>query len=184
MRNSKGQFAKGHHWRKPKPHWNKEWLKKHYVANKMSSPEIAKLVGCKENNIHYWLQKHDIKRRSISEIRKIKKWGQSGAENPMYGKTGNQNPRYVDGSSPERQRLYSQGKGKCFIKKILKRDSYKCQRCGSAKKGRKSLHVHHIRPWAGNPKLRFVESNVITLCSVCHNWVHSKQNINLELLRV
>ena len=39
----------------------------------------------------------------------MKHWGAVGAANPMFGRTGALNPRYVDGSSPERQRGYVQG---------------------------------------------------------------------------
>lgn len=60
--------------------------------------------------------------------------------------------------------------------KILKRDGFACQRCGSKETRRKMpwrkdkvfpLEVHHITPiMDGGPK--FDETNCITLCHDCH----------------
>lgn len=188
MRKPNGQFTKGHaesratqfkkgaHWRNPKPHWKKEWMEKHYIKCQLSALAIATLADCTEANVLYWLRKHGIPRRTTREVRKIKKWGMPGSANGMYGRTGEDNPRYVDGSSPERQRLYAQGKGKDFLSTVLRRDEYCCQRCQAPKKGARSLHVHHIMPWAGNKNLRFDLNNVVTVCDSCHNWIHSKKN--------
>jgi hypothetical protein len=128
--------------------------------------------------------KHHSKetRKVLSEKASVPKPWLRGANNGMYGKTGSDNPNYKDGSAPERQRLYSMGKGKDFLRAILKRDNYACQRCGASHKGGRSLHVHHVKPWAGNPTHRFDPTNVIVLCDKCHNWVHSKANVNLDYL--
>jgi thymidylate synthase (FAD) len=100
----------------------------------------------------------------------------------MFGKTGAANPRYVDGSSPERQRAYASASGKAFIRVVLDRDGYACRRCGSGKRGARGLHAHHIAPWAGNEALRFDPDNAVTLCRACHEWVHSKANASREWL--
>lgn len=173
-----GQFVKGTHWRPRKPHWDKAWLEREYLELGKSSSEIAVVVGCKENNIHFWLKKHGILRRTVSEARAVKHWGPSGINNPMFGKNGPENPNYKDGSSPERQRLYAASIGRQFFVKIYNRDGYGCRRCGSLSTGPRSLHVHHIIPWAGHPKLRFDDSNAVTLCRRCHYWTHSKANVN------
>jgi hypothetical protein len=183
VREKNGRFRKGvHAYRTPQPHWDRDWLVREYIDRHRSAADIAREVGCTENNILFWLKKHDIPRRSISAARAIKRWGAVGSANPMFGKTGHLNPRYVDGSAPERQRLYVRAIGRAFLKRIYERDGYQCVRCGAPKKGRRSLHVHHIKPWAGNPELRFDESNAITLCRRCHHWVHSKANVGREFL--
>jgi 5-methylcytosine-specific restriction endonuclease McrA len=49
---------------------------------------------------------------------------------------------------------------------VLKRDGWRCQRCGSSK----DLQVHHIQPRSllgGH-----TEANLITICSVCHREAH------------
>lgn len=164
------------------PHANREWLYEQYVNQKRSASSIAEECNVGENNIYYFLSKFNIPRRSMSEIRKIKRWGLSGKANGMFGRTGKSNPNYKTGSSPERQTFYSKGKGKDFLKIILSRDNYTCQRCGNGKKGKKGLHVHHIKGWAIHENLRFEANNCITLCRKCHEWVHSKQNINNEFV--
>lgn len=182
MDGSRGRFQKGQHWRSPKPHWDRAWLEGEYLTGMRSAAHIATEMGCDENNILYWLAKHGIPRRSMSQVRAVKHWGASGAANPMHGKRGALNPRYVDGSSPDRQRAYAQGEGKAFLRSILKRDGYRCRRCQASNSGERSLHVHHIAPWAGNERLRFDPSNVVTLCRPCHSWVHSKANLQREWL--
>lgn len=182
MRDSLGRFEKGHHWRPRRPHWDREWLVEQYVTLGRSTGELAAECGCTDGNILYWLRRHGIDRRTVSEAREIKHWGVFGEANPMHGKTGAANPRYVDGSSPERQRLYVQGHGRAFLRDVLRRDEYRCRRCGAPKSSPKSLHVHHIKTWAGNEALRFDMGNAVTLCRPCHSWVHSLANESREWL--
>lgn len=175
----KGRFAKGTHWRPRRAHWDRAWLEREYTTNLRSAANIASEVGCRESNIDYWLAKHSIPRRSISEVRAKKHWGVRGPANPMFGKRGALNPNYVDGSSPERQRLYARSEGRTFLRSVYERDGFKCVRCASP---RRTLHAHHIKPWAGNAALRFDSTNVVTLCNVCHAWVHSNKNVAREYL--
>lgn len=177
-----GRFLKGTHWRPHKEHWDKEWLYNEYYTKKRSAGEIASDIGCTEANILYWLRKHGIARRSISDARAIKKWGLCGEKNGMYGRCGSENPRWIDGSSPDRQTMYARSFWKELSKAVYERDGYKCVRCGQKHDAKHKLHAHHIRPWAGSPEYRFELSNIITLCQNCHNWVHSKENANNEYL--
>ncbi len=172
MRNKKGQFIKENHWRNHKPYWDKEWLENEYITKKKPANQIAKEQGCKENNILYFLNKYGIKPRTMKEIRKIKKWGLIGEANGMYGKTGDKNPNWDGGCSPERQSEYARSAWKELIKVILKRDNYTCQQCGN-KNGK--FNVHHIKKWSRFPLLRFSPSNLITLCIKCHKKEHSKK---------
>lgn len=182
MRNAKGQFLKGTHWRPHAPHREPEWLREQYVKRGRSAAEIGADAGVTAEAVTFWLKKHGIPRRTTSEARALKHWGAAGKANPMHGRTGAANPGYVDGSSPERQRLYVRGEGRAFLRAVLERDNYRCRRCSAEKAGRKSLHVHHLRPWAGNPALRFDQTNALTLCQPCHSWVHSKANGAREFL--
>jgi len=47
-------------------------LSRLYVQRKKSASEIAKLFGCSENKISYWLSKYRINKRAISEAIYIK----------------------------------------------------------------------------------------------------------------
>jgi 5-methylcytosine-specific restriction endonuclease McrA len=51
---------------------------------------------------------------------------------------------------------------------VLRRDNWRCQHCGR----RENLEVHHkkMRSQAGDDS----ELNLITLCSTCHESVHSR----------
>ena len=51
---------------------------------------------------------------------------------------------------------------------VFGRDNFTCQRC----QGKGKLNAHHIRPWALFANYRYVVSNGVTLCEVCHKWVH------------
>ena len=171
-----GRFVKGTHWRERKPHWDAAWLSEMYLTRGLSAGDIASICGCTDAAIMHWLRKHSIPRRDISSARALKKWGLHGERNGMYGRTGSMNPRYVDGGSPERQRLYVRGEGRRFLQDVRARDNHMCVRCGAPRQGKRSLHVHHIKDWAGNPELRFDMNNVVSLCQSCHSFVHSRKN--------
>jgi hypothetical protein len=97
-----------------------------------------------------------------------------GQRNGMAGRTGSSNPNYKDGSSPERQRLYASGEGRALIRAVYARDGYRCTSCGAGKTGPRSLHAHHVKPWAEYPELRFEIENLVTLCRDCHHAAHRK----------
>lgn len=101
---------------------------------------------------------------------------------PGPGKSmpGSRNPAWKGGVTPERQRLYRSWKR--LRDEVWRRDNFHCQRCGSGKTGRRTLHAHHVVPWADSVRLRFESSNLVTLCGACHLWVHSKTNREREFL--
>lgn len=124
----------------------------------------------------------DATKAILSEKAKVPKPYIRGERNGMSGRTGESNPNYKDGSAPERQRLYASAEWKAVIRAVYKRDGYKCLRCGSGHVGKKKLHAHHIKPWAGNPDVRFDLDNLVTLCRECHEWVHSSANLSRDYL--
>jgi len=178
----KTEFKKGQHWRPHSRIRDKEYLTKEYINHQKSTSEIGKENGVTDSAVIYWLKKHNIKRRNISEAREIKHWVLKGKQNGMYGRCGSLNPRWIDGSSPERQKYYARSFWKELVKWVYQRDGYKCQRCGSPHTKNNRLHAHHIKPWAGNKDFRFDTKNIITICKPCHNWIHSKKNIKNEFI--
>jgi len=182
-RNSKGAgSAPAFKRRAPKPYWRKAWLEREYVEKGRSAFEIAQECGGCENNVLYFLSKLGIPRRSMAEIRRAKKWGLPGKANGMFGRCGAANPRWIDGSAPERQTMYARSFWKELVRTVYARDGYKCLRCAAPHGVSNRLHAHHVKTWAGNPNARFDLSNIVTLCNGCHNWVHSKRNRAHEYL--
>lgn len=51
---------------------SKEKLIKWYVHEKMSANEIADDLDCSQNKVNYWIKKHGIEKRSISEAMYVK----------------------------------------------------------------------------------------------------------------
>ena len=174
MENS-GQFKKGYTYRKHKPYWEKDWLQDEYTSLNKSANQIAKEMGCTENNILYWLKKHKIKTRSMVEVRKVKTWGLRGKQNGMYGRTGDSNPNWKGGVAPERQALYSSREWSKAVSSVWKRDKATCQVCPvSGGRGKLQLHIHHIKSFAVHPELRCSVENLILVCKSCHNKLHSR----------
>ena len=184
IRNNKGQFVKGTHWRTAKPWWNKKWLYNQYVNCNKSAIEIAEDGGVTENAILYWLQKHNIKCRDMKEIRNRKHWGLAGQDNPMWGRKGNLNPRWLGGITPERQSFYISQEWKDVCLLVWKRDNATCRRCGLDKRTHINIpfHIHHIESFA-NKDLRSEINNLVLLCEKCHHFIHSRENIDCEYLQ-
>src|SRR5512138_2139257 len=54
----------------------------------------------------------------------------------------------------------------------LRRAGFKCEHPGCKCNEVKLLHVHHIKPWAQFPALRFDNSNAMVLCFRHHCLMH------------
>ena len=172
------EFKKGQHWREAKAHWGKDWLYQKYVVDQLSCAEIAESQQCTEANILYWLRKHGIERRSIQEVREIKYWGAAGDKNGMYGRTGEDNPQWKGGITPDRQAVYVSREWKAAALAVRERDGRLCQACGE----HKDLQIHHIAGFE-HKELRTDKNNLILLCRGCHIWVHSRANTERRFLR-
>jgi len=164
-----------------KPWWDRAWLDREYTDRGRSASEIALAGGCCENNILYWLAKHNIPRRTMQQVRAKKHWGANGSSNPMYGKFGSSNPHWRGGVTPERQSVYSSREWASAIRLVWKRDPHKCRRCGVKNGPNEKLHLHHVRPFVDIAH-RTDPTNLVLLCKKCHGWVHSKANAKAEFL--
>jgi 5-methylcytosine-specific restriction endonuclease McrA len=58
--------------------------------------------------------------------------------------------------------------------KIKKRDGGKCTKCGN----KNNLEVHHKKYTYGKKAWEYPDSNLITLCSICHYAEHQEENDN------
>ena len=58
---------------------------------------------------------------------------------------------------------------------ILRRDGFMCQECKRYGKAREAKTVHHIIHLEDDPSLALKSSNLISLCTACHNKAHPEK---------
>jgi len=163
-------------------------LKKFEIPTRKRGDNLSKdgtdnyMKNCEENPFKG--RKHsDETKQVLSDKGKGPKPWLRGINNGMYGRKGKLNPNYKDGSSAERQRLYASSEWKELVRQVFKRDDYICQKCKEAHKYGNPLHSHHLKSWANNPDERTDIDNLVTLCKKCHDFVHSKKNINKDFIK-
>jgi len=100
-----------------------------------------------------------------------------GKKNPYF--SGPNNPGWRGGITPEHKKVRWSQKYKDFREEIFKRDNYTCNDCGRKRKpgDRVVINVHHIKSFSEYKELRFVKSNVVTLCKECHKLKHKLTKI-------
>ena len=176
MRNSKGQFVKGTHWRPHRPHWDKEWLAREYTEKKRSSADIADECGITDGGIFYWLDKHGIPRRTVSEARAAKRWSSPREANGMFGKVGTASPSWKGGLTPLRQSVYSSIPWADAVRAVWERDGGVCTEpaCGYSSTNRRKMHIHHDKDFSRYPALRCDPNNLRLVCSKCHGRIHAE----------
>lgn len=159
---------------------NKENLKKAINARKLKGITERKCYGCgKICKVYMSAIKKGWKHCS----RECRYKNMVGSKAPNAGggawMLGKNNINYKHGKSSETL-ARDLTKVNKWRRRVFERDKYICQKCGYDKG--KILRAHHIASWAGFPDLRYELSNGITLCDPCHKWVHSKNNVDKELL--
>lgn len=184
MAKNSGQFKKGQHWREHVVFREKDWLIENYVLKKRSAGEIAAEFSVTDAAILFWLRKHGIQRRTVSEARGFKHWGLSGSDNPMWNRLGELSPRWLGGVTAERQAFYASQEWKSVCSEVWKRDKATCQRCGLVRDTDLGIpfHIHHVTSFAVKA-LRAEASNLLLVCEPCHQWIHSRRNVNREYLQ-
>jgi hypothetical protein len=178
------QFKKGEHWREEKPFWSRDWLEDEYVDNKKSAQDIGDMFGISAAAIMFWLRKHGIPRRDAVDARNLKPRGVSGDKNPMWGRTGELSVRWQGGITPDRQAFYVSQEWKTACSVVWVRDKATCQKCSKVRGEVEGLqfHVHHIVSFK-EESLRSEVTNLVLLCKPCHNFVHSRENVNNEFIQ-
>ena len=173
------EFKPGQHWRPPQLFRDADWLRAEYVERGRSTGDIAEQFGVTDAAIFFWLRKHDIPRRTVAEARALKHWGASGADNPMWNKRGELNPRWLGGVTPERQAFYTSQEWKDACSFVWKRDEATCRRCGLYRDDQPDMpfHIHHVVSFAVE-ELRADPANLVLLCETCHQFVHSRGNVD------
>lgn len=155
---------------------DKEWLRQKYQEEGISASDIAKQFEVTEANILFFMRRHNIPRRTISEARALKHWGSPGELNGMYGVCGENHPGWKGGHTSERQAFYNSEEWAIASRAVWIRDERTCQRCDKKKAWKDTFHIHHVVSFAIE-ELRADVDNLILFCAKCHRWVHGKENI-------
>ncbi|MBO8164690.1 MAG: HNH endonuclease [Brevibacillus sp.] len=70
--------------------------------------------------------------------------------------------------------FYKTAKWKNKRERILRRDQYLCQECKRYGRSTPATTVHHVYPLEQHPELALVSTNLISLCSACHDAMHDR----------
>ena len=62
---------------------------------------------------------------------------------------------------------------------VLMRDKYKCQECLRYGRTKDADTVHHIYVANKYEQLRYMSWNLVSLCNLCHNKMHNRDNNEL-----
>ncbi len=148
----------------PKSGINKGWIRKGQKLSKITRNRISKSLigntratGGPGGSGHLQTNKT---RKKISKNLSIAKIGV-----PQFHMRGDKNSKWKGGITPVNKQIRQSIEYKNWRRECFKRDNFTCQKCGG--KGI-FLEVHHIKPFAEFPKLRFIVGNGVTLCVGCH----------------
>lgn len=174
---------------------DKEWLRKMYIDEFLSTKQLASLVGTTVGNIHSALIHMGIETRGYKEGWHTRypegRWGKDtanwkggkprcvdcGKEVIKYGavrcmtcervnnRLGVKNQNWQGGITSENVKIRSSKEMKLWKKAVLERDGRVCRFCGVTEG---EMHIDHIKPFANYPELRLDISNGRVLCIDCH----------------
>lgn len=146
-------------WQKQQKPVTKEWLEQKYLVEKLSMPEIGKLVKRDPSRVEDWLKDFGIQTRprglntetqfklggsgwagrrhseeSKEKIRqaRIREGSVPYLKNGIHhlkGKRGAETTNWKGGATPERQAFYSSIEWKRAVSSVWKRDNATCQKC-------------------------------------------------------
>lgn len=132
-----------------------DWLRKQYIEQQQSMPEIASKCECGVGAVRGWLLHHDIETRQ---------W--------PGDLEGEDHPFWKGGTKP-----YGPGWNQSKKQAVRERDNHTCQEPNCSvtqdehlsENGQK-LHVHHLQKARDidDPQERNAKENLITLCLECH----------------
>lgn len=94
-----------------------------------------------------------------------------GEKNGMAKRKGSLSPLWRGGHTPHRLKVYATYQWRRIDRLVRKRDVV-CQRCGGSES---ALAVHHTKGFDGTVNVD--TSDLVLLCKSCHDWVHSRKNL-------
>lgn len=161
----------------PKPYWNRDWLLQEYVIFERSADDIAGQCGVTRSCIESRLRKFDIPIRTA-----ITHWPLSDRFSKLFYEAESESleeGRHPIGWEPQTHaEMLASIEWREIKHFVYERDNHTCQRCGG--KNRKWI-VHHILPFHWHIEV-LSPKYLILLCTGCHIWVHSRNNLTTEFL--
>lgn len=164
QREKNGRFAKGHG-------WEDSVIKKISQTKTIYASKFSNCENCRSVFI-FKPNKHHLKRRFCSRPCVNAYGGRRGI--PLSEKSallmskkmsGENNHRYVDGSSAFRGKFIKSRIYRKWRTSVFTRDNFTCQMC--KQRGGK-LNADHIVPWSESVEKRLDLDNGRTLCVDCH----------------
>ncbi len=132
---------------------NKKW--------KWSKESRDKVKGKKPKNLKY-----------IHSLPKTKKWKEKMKEGRRKKGwlIGKNHHNWKGGITPENRRIRNSIEFRLWREAVFERDDYTCRIC--MKRGKGTLHAHHLLSFKNFPKFRLAINNGVTLCKKCHQKIH------------
>ena len=157
IRNSRGQFIKGH------PVLSKNLGKGNKLWMLAKTPELMKKLSKKftgKGNPFYG-KKHSEETRLKMGLAK-------------FGKKGKLSNAWKNGNSNEINLLRHSLEYSIWRQAIYKKDNWTCRICERHCQ-RKNIVAHHLNSFSEFSELRFSINNGMTLCRKCHGEIHNPQ---------
>ena len=162
------------------------WLKKYEIQTRPRGGDSSS--GSFQKGTNLWIgRKHkDSTKEKIRQAR-LKDGHVPYLQNGVHWLKNEENvhPNYKGGISPERQAFYSSEEWANAVKAVWQRDMAICQNCNKNHNGSRNegaFHIHHIISFKSKENRSNVD-NLVLLCKGCHNWVHSRKNINKKFIK-
>lgn len=148
----------------------------HSTPDDIKGQKFGKLTAKKfieiKNRNAYWLCKCSCGKEKVIPACDLKS-GHTKSCGCLFTESmkGSNNPSWKGGTTSEIKKIRNSETYATWRKSVFQRDNYTCQKC---KKRGTTLHAHHIRSFASNPKLRTDLNNGICLCAHCHLSFHQR----------
>lgn len=150
---------------------DRNWLKRKYETERLSTVQIAELLGCTPRVVVDGLRRFGILSRPRCQ-NAGRKFGPETRRKQSLARAGKflgeSNPNWKGGYVDPTARERKSHNARQWRDAVKARDGQKCVECGN----KNGLHAHHIASWKDNPHLRFELSNGKTLCVRCHQKAH------------
>ena len=92
---------------------------------------------------------------------------------------GSMDNKAYTGGRQEGALNYKDKKWKNTRERTLRRDGYICRECLRFGKTVEATTVHHVKPAAQNPELKYDSKNLYSCCANCHNTFHDRSSDEL-----